>query len=149
MFQVTENDVLKILSSLKSGSATGPDMIGNNFLKNTSTAICPSLTKIFNFLLRTSTFPDNWKRSNLCPIFKKSDRQIKLNYRPISLLCNVSKVLERLVFNHFYEYLVGNGLLTKRNSGFTKNDSTVNQLLSIVHNLYNGLELNNEARMFF
>jgi len=85
----------------------------------------------------------------LCPIFKKSDRQTKSNYRPISLLCNVSKVLERLVFNKCYEYLIGKGLPTTRNSGIKQNDSTVNQVISILHKIYNGLENHNEARMVF
>ena len=148
-FQINENDVQKVLLSLKSSSATGPDGIGNLILKNTASGISPSLTKLFNHSLAASCFPDSWKKSNVCPVFKKNDKQIKSNYRPISLLCNVSKVFERLIFNVLYEYFLRHELLTPKNSGFRPNDSTINQLLKIVHDIYNGLELQKEARMVF
>ena len=148
-FTVDDTSVSKVLSSLRLTSASGPDNIGNILLKNTATSISKPLAKIFNMSLNVSHFPDSWKRSNICPVFKKSNKQIKSNYRPISLLCNVSKVFERLVYNHLYEYLLSNNLLTEKNSGFKANDSTVNQLISILHNIYNGLENSKEARMVF
>ena len=140
-FTLNEESVRKVLLSLRLTSASGPDNIGNTLLKNTADSISKPLTKIFNLSLSVSQFPDSWKRSNICPVFKKSNKQIKSNYRPISLLCNVSKVFERLVFNFLYEYLIGNNLLTDKNSGFKANDSTTNQLISILHNIYNGLEI--------
>ena len=118
-------------------------------MKNTAPAICQSLTKLYNLALSTSIFPDPWKKSNVCPVFKKNDKQIKGNYRGISLLCNVSKVFERLIYNPLYEYLIANGLLTPKNSGFKQNDSTINQLIKITHDIYNGLEMNHESRMVF
>ena len=58
-------------------------------------------------------------------------------------------MFERLVFNALYEYLAQNNLLTSKNSGFKANDSTINQLVYILHNIYNGLEQSKEARMVF
>ena len=118
-------------------------------LKNTASGISPYLTKLFNHSLRTSSFPDSWKKCNVCPVFKKNDKQTKSNYRPISLLCNVSKVFERLIYNVLYGYFMRYELLTSRNSGFRSNDSTINQLLKILHDIYNGLELQKEAMMVF
>ena len=66
----------------------------------------------------------------------KGSKSDKTNYRPISLLSNMSKVLEKIVYKRLYEYLTENNLLTEQNSGFKKNDSTVNQLLKIVHQIY-------------
>ena len=149
LFSFSETDVEKVLSALRSSSATGPDGVGNTLLKNTAKSISKSLCKLFNLSLSSGKFPSVWKKSNICPIYKKGDRQTKSNYRPVSLLCNVSKVLERLVFNRFYEYLVANNLLTPKNSGFKVNDSTINQLISIVHQIYNGLECKHEVRMVF
>ena len=144
-----EQDVLKVLLSLRLTSATGPDNIGNILLKNTAHSICNPLTKIFKLSLNQAYFPLSWKRSNICPVFKKSNRQIKSNYRPISLLCNVSRVFERIMFNALYEYLTANDLLTHKNSGFKAGDSTINQLVYLLHIIYNGLELSKEARMVF
>ena len=81
-------------------------------------------------------FPDIWKRSNICPIHKKGDKQIINNYRPVSLLPICGKIFERIIFNSLYEYVEENKLLSVHQSGFRSNDSCVNQLLSIVHNLY-------------
>ena len=74
--------------------------------------ISQSLTKLFNHSLNTSSFPAAWKQANITPVHKKGDRQTITNYRPISLLSNISKVFERLVFNHLYTYLISNDLLT-------------------------------------
>ena len=85
-------------------------------------------------------FPDQWKRAMVSAIFKKADRRLKSNYRPISLLSCMSKVFERAVFNDLYEYLVSNNLLCDCNSGFRKNDSTINRLLALLDSIYRGLE---------
>ena len=85
-------------------------------------------------------FPDNWKDALVSAIFKKADRQLKSNYRPISLLSCLSKVFERIVFSDMYEYFVSNGLLCECNSGFRKNDSTINRLLALLDSIHKGLE---------
>ena len=85
-------------------------------------------------------FTDNWKRSNICPIHKKGDKQIINNYRPVSLLPICGKIFERIIFNSLYEYVEENKLLSVHQSGFRSNDSCVNQLLSIVHNLYKAFD---------
>jgi hypothetical protein len=98
------------------------------------------ITYLINKSLSDGVFPDEWKTANVTPIFKKGDRQDYKNYRPISLLSNTSKILERVVYNHLYEYCNDNNILTERNSGFKKNDGTVNRLLYLVHNIYKGLD---------
>ena len=80
------------------------------------------------------------KDANVTPVFKKNDKQNKINYRPISLLPNLGKVFERAVFNHLYKYCQDNGLLTWRNSGYKPLDSSVNQLVYIAHKIYQSLE---------
>ena len=71
-------------------------------LRDTAYSICVSLTDIFNYTLKTGIFPSDWKKANVSPIFKKGNRSDVKNYRPISLLSNVSKVFERLVYNRLY-----------------------------------------------
>ena len=90
--------------------------------------------------MNSGYFPSSWKEAMVTAIFKKNDRQDKTNYRPISLLSCMSKVFERIVFNFLYDYLVKNGLLNEHNSGFRKNDSTVNRLLALLDSIYKGLE---------
>ena len=85
----------------------------------------------------------------LFPIFKKESENNASNYRPISLLSSLSKVLEKAVHYHLYTYLNHHSLLTVKNSGFKQKDSTVNQLLSIVHKLYSGLDNKENACLVF
>ena len=102
--------------------------------------IVEPLSIIFSNCINQSLFPDIWKKSNICPIHKKGDKQIIKNYRPVSLLPICGKIFERIIFNSLYEYVGENKLLSVHQSGFRCNDSCVNQLLSIVHNLYKAFD---------
>jgi hypothetical protein len=93
--------------------------------------------------------PKVWKESNVCPIFKKTDRTLISNYRPISLLSCVGKIQERIVYRHLYKYLIENNLLTWKNSGFKELDSAINQLLFITDNIHKALEAGKEICMVF
>ena len=105
--------------------------------------------RLFNLSLAQGVFLSCWKIANVIPIFKKESKNNASNYRPISLLSSLSKVLEKAVHYHLYTYLNNHSLLTVKNSGFKQNDSTVNQLLSIVHELYSGLYNKENACLVF
>ena len=68
---------------------------------------------IFQNILVSSLYPDMWKLANVIPIFKKGDKQLIKNYRPISLLTIFSKMFEKIIFNNLYNYLNTNNLITK------------------------------------
>ena len=112
--------VYTVLKNLKINKSNGPDNISNKMLKETSEVIAKPLSDLFNQSMQSGVFPDIWKQANVTPIHKKSDRQRKENYRPISLLSCVSKVMERIVFNEMYEYFESHNLLTWRNAGLKK-----------------------------
>ena len=90
---------------------------------------------IFQNILITSTYPDMWKLSNVTRIFKKGEKQLINNYRPIS-----SKILEKIIFNNLYHYLNENNLITKNQSGFRPGDSTTNQLLYLLNEIHQAFE---------
>lgn len=141
--------VKKVLESLDPNKATGPDKISNRILKYTAASLADPLTNIFNISMRNQTFPEAWKLAHLCPVPKVANSNNKGNFRPISLLSAISKVMERLVFLVMYEYFMENDLLIAENSGFKKGDSTINQLVHIVHNIYKGLDNRNDVCMVF
>ena len=123
--------MLLILNKLNTHKAMRPDGLHNKLLRLIARPITQSLTKLFNKCLTTETFPDIWKAANITPIiYKKGDKTDKSNYRPISLLPAVSKVFERIIFNRIYKHCEDRGILTWRNSGSRRNDSTINQLLN-------------------
>ena len=141
--------VVKAMLDLDINKASGPDNISNLILKNTATSLAEPLTKIFNISLQSSTFPDNWKLAHLSAIPKTSHPKSKTNFRPISLLSCMSKVMERIIFNEMYKYFMDNHLLITENSGFKKGDGTVNQLIHIVHNIHKGLDHKRDVCMVF
>ena len=147
--ETTELEVKRLLTQLRAHKATGPDGIGNWVLKHCSNTLCKPLTVLFNKSLADGVFPRTWKLANVSPVYKKGSKSDKVNYRPISLLSNMSKVLEKIVFKRLYEYLTENRLLTEKNSGFKKKDSTTNQLLKIVHQIYQYINDGKDTCMVF
>ena len=147
--QVSSDEVKCVLNKLNVSKACGPDGIGNYLLKYTACSIADPLSKVFNQSLQKGIFPPLWKLANQCPLPKTKAATSKTNYRPISLLSCLSKVMERLVFNVMYKYLSENNLLTPKNSGFKENDGTINQLILLVHNIYNNLEVRKDTCMIF
>ena len=110
------------------GKAYGFDGIGNRILKLCANGISSSFAGLVNHSFLFGKFPDSWKLANVIPIFKKDDRQSKLNYRPVSLLVSLSKIVEKIVYIRLYNFLLEIGFLNPRQSGFRPGDSTVNQL---------------------
>ena len=95
---------------------------------------------IFSDILSTSNYPNLWKVANVIPIYKKGDKQLIKNYRPISLLPICGKILEKIIFNHLYSYLIANRLITINQSGFRPGDSTTNQLLYLVDEIHQAFD---------
>ena len=82
-----------------------------------------------------------WKMSDICPVYKnKGVKSEKSNYRPIALLSCMSNILEIIIYKSLYEYCVSHELLISENSRFKRNNSTINQLLAMNHNIYQSLD---------
>ena len=83
-------------------------------------------------MLETGIFPDDWKKAKVHPIFKSDERNIPNNYRPISLLPVISKIIERVMHSQLLEYFQVGNLLADSQSGFRSNHSTCTALISAV-----------------
>ena len=94
-------------------------------LKICDLAIIEPLSIIFRNCINHSTFPDLWKKSNICPIHKKGDKQIINNYRPVSLLPICGKIFEKLIFNSLFEYLEKTNKQTKQTNKQTNKQTTI------------------------
>ena len=104
---------------------------------------------IFQSCIKHEEFPTEWKKGNGVPVRKKSDKQIVKSYRPVSLLPICEKIFERLLYNRLYEYFIENELISSSRSGFKPGDSSINQLLSITHNIYQSFDNGFEAMGVF
>ena len=137
---ISHTDILSIIHSLNPNKAAGSDGISGQMLLLCDKSVVLPLKIIFRNILESSTFPDSWKLANVTPIFKKEDKQLVKNYRPISLLPICGKIFEKLIFNSLYSYLNSNNLITPNQSGFRPGDSCPNQLLFLVNEIHKAFE---------
>ena len=84
----------------------GPDLISNKMLIAFKNEIALPLSMLFNKSLKLCVFPSDWKMSHVIPLFKTEDNSLLSNYRPVALLCCISKVLEKIVYKHLYNHLL-------------------------------------------
>lgn len=145
--EVSVDEVREYLKALNSNKAGGPDGIPSRLLKECCDQIAPSLCAIFNQSLRSGRIPSEWKSADITPIHKKDLKEPAENYRPISLLPIISKVLERCVLSRLYEHLSHS--ITEIQHGFLKNRSCVTQLLSVLHIIGQYLDKNIQTDLIY
>ena len=145
----TEEQVLELMKGVDISKACGYDGIGNKIIKLCSEGFHVYFTYFINLSLSLGQYPSAWKLANVIPLFKNDNPQHKVNYRPVSLLASFSKICERVVFFHLYNFLMETGFLYKFQSGFRPGDSTINQLIFLVHKIYEALEDGKEVRAVF
>ena len=102
---ITQEKVKVKLENLNRYKNGGPDRIHPHVLKETAETISLPLSMIFKESLRVGETPEDWKKANITPIFKKGSRNDPANYRPVSLTSQVCKVLESIVKEHVFEHL--------------------------------------------
>jgi hypothetical protein len=146
---VTEQEVLDLIKNIVVSKSAGADGVTAKLLKEAGRAIVPSLTRLFNLALEKSKFPLAWKKANVTPIFKKDDRTKINNYRPVSLLSCTSKLFERVIFKHLFNFLKDNQCISLKQSGFMPGDSTVLQLTHLYHLFQEALENQKDVRVVF
>ena len=147
MFVLRQHEVQDVLRLLNTNKASGPDAIHAKLLKVAYDIISKPLCAIFNINLITKHFPNKWKLVNVAPVHKKEDKNIIGKYRPISLLPISSKVFEKCIYKHIFNFI--RDLITEHQSGFTINDSTRNQLLYIENMFSKALDEGKEIRVIF
>ena len=126
---VAESDVLWSISRLKINSSSGPDNIPPLLFARLKYCLCYPLTYIFNQLLSVGFVPPEWKNAFITPVHKKGATGAVQNYRPISLTCVASKILERIVCRKIVDHLHYNNILHQAQHGFLKRRSTTTNLL--------------------
>ena len=145
----TPDEVYFYLSSLDPSMVTGPDGISARMLRQTADSITTSVTELLNLSLRSGCVPKEWKKSNVVPIPKTSPPSAPSNYRPISLLSILSKVMERHVHLFITEHLRDHHPLSDSQWGFQAGKSTETGLLATVHSWLNILEQRQEVGAVF
>ena len=122
--QVSEKTISDFLKELKTNNATAIDNLSDRFLKDRSKVLATPLAQICNLSIKLSTVPDECKIVKLKPLYKKGKKIDPKNYRPISLLPVISKILEKVIHDQTMDFVTKKNILYKFKSGFRKFHST-------------------------
>lgn len=138
--RVSPIDVYNAIKSLKNSSTTDIYGLNSKILKACSYNFIVFLCDFFNACLQTGYFPQVFKMAKVLPIPKNRDHDSINNFRPISIIPILGKLLERIVNRYLYEYFEDNNLLSPTQFGFRKNKSTIAALRSVVGHIVEGFE---------
>ena len=128
-FEITAQEVNKLLKGLKTNKSAGMDGIPAILLVEAAEELTEPVTSIFRKSLEEGHMPNDWRKASITPIFKKGNRSSPNNYRPVSLTSILCKVMETLVKKKILEHLTENDLICKEQHGFTPGRSCCTQLL--------------------
>ena len=137
---VMSDDVIKVVNSCKPKTSKGVDGISMKLFKSILLTIVNPITTLINQSLTTGVFPTKLKIAKIMPLMKKPNNYHIDNFRPISLLPCISKVIEKCVFNQLYSYFESNKLLYKSQYGYRKAHSTETACLELVDKLSQDLD---------
>ncbi len=146
---VTEKAVREKIRNLKPFSAAGPDGIGPQLLQEVREEVIPALTAIFKQSLSTGEVPEDWKRANVTPIFKKGKKTDPGNYRPVSLTSICCRILESIIRDSLMDHLLRNDLLANSQHGFMPNKSCCTNLLEFFEKVTSVIDQGSQFDVIF
>ena len=129
----SEEKVLKIMTNIESSKAAGVDKLSGRFLKDGANILAKLISTLCNLSISPGVFPNACNIAKLKPIFKKGKKTNPSNYRPISMLPSISKIIERKIHDQTNAFLLDEDISYKCQSGFRGNHST-NLCLSFLTN---------------
>lgn len=142
---VTENEISKIILSLKNKLSSGHDEVPLKLIKYVRLPLLKPLVHLINSSLVSGIFPDSLKMSKVVPIFKKGEKCEINNYRPISVLPSLSKIYERVMYNQLVEHLQNNQLFDDEQHGFRKGKSVKTALMEFSETIVDTIDKGDKA----
>ena len=137
--------VSNIIFSLNQNKSDGPNSIPIKILKLLNEDISDQLAILFNQSFSSGIFPSILKTSKIIPIYKKGSKLEYSNYRPISLLSNIDKILERLMYNRLYNFLEKKEIIFSHQFGFRQKYSTTHALIHLTDKVRHEIDKGNYA----
>ena len=137
---VTEQEVREVIMNITDKKACGSDNLPISLLKPVVDDILKPIVYIMNLSIKSGEVPVKLKSSRVIPIFRSGKRTEMTNYRPISILPVVAKILEKVVFNQLYAFLNDNNIINVNQSGFRPRHSTLSTLLKVTEDWLNSMD---------
>ena len=143
--KITEDDIISAIKEISPHSAPGPDKIPALLLKEVKSEIAPALKILWQTSIDQGDIPSDLLKQTIIPIFKKDNKSLASNYRPISLTSHLIKVFERVLRDKLIFHLESNDLISNHQHGFRSRRSTLTQLLDHINSILEILERNENA----
>lgn len=140
-----ETEIEDIIGNLKSNTSPGFDNIRTETLKEIKSYIKKPIAYIVNKIIGEGKWPDSFKRGIIKPIYKNGDKYEVKNYRPITLISNISKIAEKVIGKRVTNYAEKYGLLSDSQYGFRQGRSASDALTCLVRYIYDSLDKKNHA----
>lgn len=128
---ITHEEITNCISSMAQGKAAGEDGIVIEMLKASAIRTVPYLHLLFNQVLDSGHYPENWSKAMLCPIHKKGSKLNVDNYRGISLLSVVSKLFTKILNQRFVRWAEDSDINNEEQAGYRKGYSTIDQMFNL------------------
>ena len=127
-----EEGVYKLFNNINPNKAGGPDAIPARFLKETAKEVAPMFTHLFQQSYNSGFLPAIWKHALVCPIFKKGQKSMPENYRPVSLTSIPCKIFEHIIVSQIWNHLNKYHIITSKQHGFRAGMSCETQLIEAI-----------------
>ena len=133
---ISKQDIVEAIESTKDKLTDTPESIPPYFIKRCLISLLTPLHLIYNYSLKHNFIPFQWKQSSIIPIYKKGDRALPSNYRPIALTSSFCRILEAIILKYMLSHLLKNNLLLSNQFGFLPSRSSCSQLLWCLQDWY-------------
>ena len=133
--KISTNGVAKLLLNLNIAKAAGPETIKPVVLKELSHIIAPAVAALFQKSLDEGTVPSDWKKAQVCPLYKKGSKSEPASDRPISLTCIVCKTMEHIIASNLTKHFDRHNILYDLQHGFRERRLCEAQLIQLVEDL--------------
>lgn len=143
---VTETEIFNIIVDLRRSHSSGMDNISSNIIKSVIHFIVKPITFLINWSISEGIFPEVLKTAKIIPLHKKGDTTSVDNYRPISLLSTISKILEAVIYIRMLNFCIKFNIICDEQHGFRKGRSPQSAILTYLTELYD--HLNNNKKCF-
>ena len=147
--EITISEILSSVKRLKSGKAHGSDCLLNEFFLESVDILAPYLCDLFNAILNSGYFPEQWTEGIIIPLYKKGDKKCVNNYRGITLLSCLSKIFTSVLNSRLENFCKANDTISDAQFGFRKGRSTVDAMFALLSAVQNYLSNNKRLYVAF
>ena len=146
---ITNNEIINVADSMKSKNSKDINNYNMYLIKEIIYEILIPLNHLFNLCIDKSIYPDNMKDAIIKPIYKNNNIQLITNYRPISLLPQISKIFEKIIYSRLSNFIHKNNIINNNQYGFIPNSNTTLSLINIQHFILKNTNNNKKVATIF